>query len=247
LIYFNFAGYTASGGKLLQTQDMKYRQEPVVSALRGLFESNGGKGTWNSFVKEFFSAFPAFLQGYQNDSAKAFEHVIWKAFGTPDPSNKTFYTVTKAFYTFSPLGPTFKLASEPFVVYGGQDGTDAIIVNELVEQDKYESPNEDGTTIIHESEFLDLPAVLFLVGTCAASIIVAAKKGLSFQLDKPVTYSLVGASLHSGTPGGGHYTALVKHNNIWFSCSDASVNKITSIDIVSESLGVQMMVFKRDI
>eukprot|EP00056_Hartaetosiga_gracilis_P008526 m.121868 g.121868 ORF g.121868 m.121868 type:complete len:945 (+) comp12930_c0_seq1:193-3027(+) len=46
---------------------------------------------------------------------------------------------------------------------------------------------------------------------------------------KGLVYSLCGATLHSGSVNGGHYTALCKHpkSGDWFYCNDSSVTKST--------------------
>lgn len=44
-------------------------------------------------------------------------------------------------------------------------------------------------------------------------------------------YRLYAISIHGGTMLGGHYTANVKHQDRWFSCSDSHISPTTIANV----------------
>jgi len=48
-------------------------------------------------------------------------------------------------------------------------------------------------------------------------------------------YNLYAISSHSGSTGGGHYTAYVKNNGRWYDCNDSFVSEVSESSIVSSS------------
>jgi len=229
-------------------------QNPVIQRFQILMnERVVSWGDWSDFYTTTISSIPG-LQEFrhrQGDAGKFYEIFIsyLQEFMTPE---------AKAMLACSNVRPLTQgcavchieapVASDNvfFLQYAGSDEFSSSVEfsQEWKHCFEYQTTCEHNRPILTKNYFLLWPKFLFVLASSSRQMLVNANK-YPFQIGEMynnVTYSLIGAAVHSGASQyAGHYTAAVKFNN-WYSCNDSHAHRV---DLNSIHGDVQLLLFER--
>jgi len=172
----------------------------------------------------------------------------------PDPSLP--HAVT---YSYNEI-PSEGCVSEPvhnkicdnFITYTGAVTGDIDIANEIITNTAQECFFGCGT-ITEKVEYEICPDILFMKGNFGAQFLGTALKDFHLpfvfnEVEGVAKYTLIGASVHTGSSHvSGHYTALLRLDDAWWSCSDSSAHEVSNIGqyFLQKNDLIQLLAFKK--